>query len=419
MNGQIPESPKTSSNLLLLKSIWSNRWFVLTLLAVLGLGGWLFARTLLGPSVVVDVIRRDNLVRTVVASGHFETPYRVEISSQITGVVADVMVKEGERVKAGQDLIKIEASELKAVVVQARGALEQAEARVRQLSEMTLPTARETLAGALATLQDAQNTYERTASLNANGYAARSALDEVQKNLDLAKSQVRTAQLQIFNASPGGSDYVYAQTQVAQARATLDTALSRLSYATIVAPRDGVLIRRSVERGSVAQPGKILLVLAPDGETQLVIDIDERNLGLIAIGQTAIASADAYPDQTFAARLTYINPAVDIARASVQVKLSVDNPPAYLRQDMTVSVDIEVGRREQALILPLRTLRDGTTNTPWILGIRDGHAYKQPVKLGLRGIAYAEIIEGVKAGDVAIPIGAGVLVGQRVRALVP
>ena len=419
MNGQIPESPKTSSNLLLLKSIWSNRWFVLTLLAVLGLGGWLFARTLLGPSVVVDVIRRDNLVRTVVASGHFETPYRVEISSQITGVVADVMVKEGERVKAGQDLIKIEASELKAVVVQARGALEQAEARVRQLSEMTLPTARETLAGALATLQDAQNTYERTASLNANGYAARSALDEVQKNLDLAKSQVRTAQLQIFNASPGGSDYVYAQTQVAQARATLDTALSRLSYATIVAPRDGVLIRRSVERGSVAQPGKILLVLAPDGETQLVIDIDERNLGLIAIGQTAIASADAYPDQTFAARLTYINPAVDIARASVQVKLSVDNPPAYLRQDMTVSVDIEVGRREQALILPLRSLRDGTTNTPWILGIRDGHAYKQPVKLGLRGIAYAEIIEGVKAGDVAIPIGAGVLVGQRVRALVP
>ncbi|NDB69932.1 MAG: HlyD family secretion protein, partial [Methylocystaceae bacterium] len=320
MNGQIPESPKTSSNLLLLKSIWSNRWFVLTLLAVLGLGGWLFARTLLGPSVVVDVIRRDNLVRTVVASGHFETPYRVEISSQITGVVADVMVKEGERVKAGQDLIKLEASELKAVVVQARGALEQAEARVRQLAEMTLPTARETLAGALATLQDAQNTYERTASLNANGYAARSALDEVQKNLDLAKSQVRTAQLQIFNASPGGSDYVYAQTQVAQARATLDTALSRLSYATIVAPRDGVLIRRSVERGSVAQPGKILLVLAPDGETQLVIDIDERNLGLIAIGQTAIASADAYPDQTFAARLTYINPAVDIARASVQVK---------------------------------------------------------------------------------------------------
>ena len=419
MSDQESVSRTTSPIMLFLRMIWSNRWFAMAVLMVVGLGGWQLARVVMGPGVVVDVVRRDNLVQSVVASGHFETPYRVEISSQITGVVADVLVTEGERVKAGQALVRLEDSELKAVVVQVRGALEQAEARVRQLDEMTLPTARETLAGALATLQDAQSTYERTASLNANGYAPRSALDEVQKNLDLAKAQVRTVQLQIFNASAGGSDFVYAQTQVAQARATLDTALSRLSYATIVAPRDGVLIRRSVERGSVAQPGKALLVLAPDGETQLVIEIDERNLGLIAMGQPAIASADAYPDQKFAAKISYINPAVDISRASVQVKLNVPEPPAYLRQDMTVSVDVEVARRDQALILPWRAVRDGVSNTPWILGIRDGHAYKQPVRLGMRGVTYAEILEGLQAGDAAIPIGAGVLVGQRVRALVP
>jgi HlyD family secretion protein len=411
--------PSSSRILLFLRLMWSYRWFVMVAIMAVGLGCWQFARAMLGPSVVVDVIRRDNLVQSVVASGHFETPYRVEISSQITGVVADVLVTEGERVKAGQALVRLEASEVKAFVVQAQGALEQAEARVRQLTEMTLPTARETLAGALATLQDAQNTYERTASLNANGYSPRSALDEVQKNLDLAKAQVRTVQLQIFNASAGGSDYVYAQTQVAQARATLDTALSRLSYATIIAPRDGVLIRRSVELGSVAQPGKALLVLAPDGETQLVIDIDERNLGLIAMGQSAIASADAYPEQKFAAKISYINPAIDISRASVQVKLNVPEPPAYLRQDMTVSVDVEVARRDQVLILPWRAVRDGVSNAPWILEIRDGHAYKQPVRLGVRGVNYAEILDGATAGDVAIPIGAGVLVGQRVRALVP
>ena len=86
---------------------------------------------------------------------------------------------------------------------------------------------------------------------------------------------------------------------------------------------------------------------------------------------------------------------------------------------MTVSVDVEVARRDQALILPWRAVRDGVSNTPWILGIRDGHAYKQPVRLGMRGVTYAEILEGLQAGDAAIPIGAGVLVGQRVRALVP
>jgi len=412
-----PQSPP--SRLILLRMVWSHRWFGLAVLIVVGLAGWQLARVLLGPVVVVDPVRRDSLVQSVVASGHFETPYRVEIGSQITGIIADVVVREGERVKAGQPLVRLEDSELKGVVVQAQGALEQAQAHVRQLAEMTLPTARETLSGAQATLQDAQSTYERTARLNANGYAPRSALDEVQKNLDLAKAQMRSAQLQIFNASPGGSDYVYAQTQVAQARATLDTALSRLSYATIVAPRDGVLIRRSVEQGSVAQPGKVLLVLAPDGETQLVIDIDERNLGLIALGQTAVASADAYPDQRFAAKISYINPAVDIARASVQVKLNVPEPPAYLRQDMTVSVDVEVARRDSTLILPWRAVRDGISTAPWILGIRDGHAYKQPVRLGMRGVAYAEILEGAQEGDAAIPMGAGVLVGQKVRALVP
>ena len=156
-----PQSP--ASRLILLRMVWSHRWFVLAVLIVVGLAGWQLARVLLGPVVVVDPVRRDRLVQSVVASGHFETPYRVEIGSQITGVIADVLVREGERVKAGQPLVRLEDSELKGVVVQAQGALEQAQAHVRQLAEMTLPTARETLSGAQATLQDAQSTYERTA----------------------------------------------------------------------------------------------------------------------------------------------------------------------------------------------------------------------------------------------------------------
>ena len=230
---------------------------------------------------------------------------------------------------------------------------------------------------------------------------------------------MRTAQLQIYNTSPGGSDYVFAQTQIAQARANLDTALSRLAYASITAPRDGTVIKRMVERGMVAQPGRALLVLAPDGETQLVIQLDERNLGLLRPGQPALASADAYPDQSFAARVAFINPAVDIARASVEVKLTVDHPPPYLRQDMTVSVDIEVARRERVLVVPARGVHDAMSNRPWILGIKEGLAVKQPVRIGVRGATAYEIVEGAVEGEAVIPVGAGIMTGQRVRAVLP
>ncbi len=403
----------------ILSGLWSHRWFALAAIALVAVGGWQAGRALLGPAVVVDIVRRGDLVRTVVASGHVETPFRVEIGAQITGVVQDVLVEQGQRVTRGQPLIAIEASELNAAVVQARGVVAQAEARVRQMDELTLPSARETLAEARANLLNAQATFDRTADLERKGSTTRVALDDARKALDVARAQARAAELQVFTSSPNGSAYVMARTQLDQARASLDTATSRLSYATIAAPRDGVLISRSVERGAIAQPGKALMVLAPDGDTQLVLQIDERNLGLIALGQPAVASADAFPERRFDARVNYINPGVDLSRASVEVKLTVPDPPAYLRQDMTVSVDIEVARRANTLVLPTRSLHDGLSNAPWIMGVAEGRARKTPVRAGLRGVTDVEILEGAKEGDQVIPATSGVLTGQRVRPVAP
>jgi HlyD family secretion protein len=399
------------------EALVAHRWFILALLVLLGLGTWQGARIILGPAVVVDEVRRGNLVESVVASGHVETPYRVEIGSQITGTVEEVLVREGERVRKGQPLISLQARELTGAVVQAQGAVAQGEARIRQLEELTLPSANEALAQAKANLLNAQQTFDRTAQLEKNGYATRAALDDAQKTLDVARAVVRSAEFQVYTASPGGSDYVMAQTQLNQARANLDTAESRLGYATIAAPRDGVLISRSVERGSVVQPGKALLVLAPAGEQQLVLQVDERNLGKIALGQKALASADAYPDRRFDAVISYINPGVDISRASVEVKLTVTNPPEYLRQDMTVSVDIEVAAKADTLVLPIRSVHDLLSGQPWVLGIKDGRAVQRMVKTGLRGNSQVEIIEGMQAGEQAIPQNSRVLTGQRVRAV--
>jgi HlyD family secretion protein len=400
-------------------AIWIHKWFVFAVALALGVGAWQGVRLIWGPAVVVDQVTRGNLLETVVASGHVETPFRAEIGSQITGTVDEVLVQEGEQVRKGQPLISLESRELKATVVQAQGAVAQAEARMRQLDELTLPSAREALTQAQANLLNAQQTFDRTSHLAQDGYATRQALDDAQKTLDVARTQVRTAEFQVYTASAGGSDYVMAQTQLNQAHANLDTAESRLGYATILAPRDGVLITRNVERGAVVQPGKALLVLAPSGETQLVLQIDERNLGKLSLGQRALASADAYPDQRFAAVVSYINPGVDITRASVEVKLTVTDPPEYLRQDMTVSVDIEVAAKDDTLVLPIRSVHDVLSGQPWVLGIKEGRVAKRPVKLGLRGNTQLEIVDGMAEGDVAIPLNAGVLTGQRVRPVLP
>ncbi len=396
-----------------------HKWqWVLTLLVV-ALAALGVARLVLGPEVVVVTVAKGDLVKTVVASGHVETAFRVEIAAQVTGAVAEVLVDEGQTVKAGQPLIALDATELTSSVVQTEGALAQAQARLKQLRELTLPQAQESLKQAQATFANAEAAFGRADQLAKNGYGTKAALDDAQKTLDVARTQVRSAELTVFTSSPGGSDYVLAETQVRQAEANLAVARARLGYTTITAPRDGVLISRSVEKGTVAQPGKALMVLAPAGDAQLVLQIDEKNLGLLKVGQSALGSAVAFSDQRFAAMLSYINPSVDIARASVEVKLTVKDPPAYLRQDMTVSVDIEVDRRDSTLIVPARTVHDATGASPYVLVVRDNRAREQPVRLGLRGGDQIEVLEGLSAGDLVIPSASGVRAGQRIRPVRP
>ena len=397
----------------------THRWLVLVGVALIGVGGWYAFEALAGPTVVVDKVARGLIVETVVASGNVETPYRANIASQIVGTVKSVQVAEGQTVTAGQPLIALDDTELRADVAQAKDAVIQAHERIDTLAKLTLPSAKESQTQAQATLLDEQKTFDRTSDLTKKGYATLSALDDAQKTLDVDRSLAKAFDLAVAAAAPGGSDYQTAQTQLKQANASLETAAARLGYAEITAPRAGVLITRNVENGYVVQPGTALLVLAPAGQTQLLLEIDERNLGKIALGQTAVTSADAYADQKFPAVVSYINPGVDLTRGSVEVKLDVDNPPSYLRQDMTVSVDIEVGRSDKALALPARAVHDATSTAPWVMGIRDGRAVKIPVALGLLGIAASEIKSGLAEGDVAIPVASTVVLGQRVRAAAP
>jgi HlyD family secretion protein len=355
-------------------------------------------------------------VQTIVASGHVEAPHRVDVGAQIIGAVLRVPVAEGQTVKAGQVLVELESAELRAAVRQADVAVVQAQARLRQLREVQAPVAEQGLRQAQTNLDNARSQLRRNQDLFQQGFIGEAALDDSRKAVDLADAQVRSTQKQLDTLRTTGSDYALAEAALAEARASAQAARARAGYAVVSAPADGTLIARNVEVGDVVQPGKVLMTLSPAGRTQLVVDIDEKNLRLLALGQKALASADAYPQQRFAAELVYINPGINAQTGAVEVKLDVPAPPPTLKQDMTVSVDIEVARRSQALLVPGSAVHDADSAAPWVLCLEEGRAVRRTVRLGLRSGGLSEVVEGLHAGDRVIPAAAAVTEGTRLRA---
>lgn len=370
----------------------------------------------LGPQVGTESIVRRDFVQTVVASGHVESPHRVDVGAQITGKVLRIPVVEGQSVEAGDVLVELEAAELSAAARQADVAVLQAQARLRQLQEVQAPVAAQTLRQAQVSLANARAAQARSQELFDKGFIGQAALDDARKTGELADAQMRATQKQLEGTGITGSDHALAVADVAGARANAQAARARAAYAVIAASLAGTLIARNVEVGDVVQPGKVLMTLSPRGATQLVVQIDEKNLALLALGQGALVSADAYPTQRFAATVAYINPGVNATTGAVEVKLDVASPPAVLKQDMTVSVDIEVARRPNALILPLAAVHDADSAVPWVLRVEGRHALRRMVHLGLRSGGLAEVTDGLVEGDSVVTTPATLAPGARIRA---
>lgn len=408
-----PMVPASSPSL---ASHW--RWLlaIVPLLAVLGYFG---APLVMGPRILGIAVVRGTLLRSVVATGHVLTPYRVTIGSEITGTVARVAVEEGQAVAAGQVLIVLDDREERAAVDQAQSLFEQSQTKLQRLVDVSAPMALQTLRQAQATLLNTQHSFDRTSALAAEGFATRAALDDARQARDVAQAALTSAQVQAASYAPGGNDVLLAESDRNQAKAALDAARAKLAHTVIAAPVAGTLIARNVEHGDVVQPLQALMTLSPAAAPQLELQVDERNLALLAIGQTGLASADAYATQNFPVVVSYINPSVDPARASVEVKLDVPHPPDYLREDMTVSVDITVARRPDVLIVPIAVIHDVRSTAPWVLRAEAGRVRRVAVQLGVIGTEAAEVTGGLAERDVVLPSGAtsgaGVGDGDKVR----
>ena len=174
------------------KPSWKWLWLVLVLVLVL----IAVVRWWRGPIVEVEQVVRRDFVQTVVASGRVESPHRVSIGAQITGTVIRVPVAEGQRVKAGDLLVELAETELKATERQAEVAVLEAEARLRQLKEVQAPSAEQTLRQARATLDNAAATVRRNDELFKKGFLSEAALDDSRKALALADAQWRMVEKQ-------------------------------------------------------------------------------------------------------------------------------------------------------------------------------------------------------------------------------
>ena len=374
---------------------------------------WLALR---GPRVDVVKVSYAPLVRTLQFSARVATLSRVDVGSTVTGRVARVLVTEGAQVRQGDVLVQLESDELRAALTQAVASERQAQARLDGLRSTGRSGARAALAQSDATLLAASAELARVRQLVAQGFFSVSRLDEAQRAVDVARAQQSGSTAQSQAVGDAGTEVMQAGAQLAASQAATAAAQARLKQTAILAPADARVLTRQVESGQIVQPGKALMALALAGPTQLVAQVDERFLDQLQAGQSAMVVADAFAGQRFAARVLSIAPSVDAQRGAIEVKFALDQQaPAFLREDMTLSVEVETGKRARALVLPLRALRtQSSSESATVLVLDAGRAQQRNVRLGLRSLSAVEVLDGLAEGDEVL-LGGSLKAGDPVR----
>lgn len=389
-----------------------RRWLIplVALALVIAAVVWLRQRPVAADAVTVTAAP---LRQSLVFSARVASVARTDLAATVTGRVARVLVREGDRVRAGQTVVELEADELTAQAAQARAALASAEARLKAQAQVSEPVSRQSVAQARSNAEFALRELDRARALFNQGFIGQARLQEAERAAQVAQAALAAAEAQAAGNTPGGVETAALAARVREAQAALALAEARLGQTRIVAPAAGRIVTRSVEPGDVVQPARRILTLAADGETRLIAQVDEKNLALLREGLTATASTDAFPDRPFTATLNFLAPAADAARGTVEARLAVKEPPAFLRDDMTVSVEVVTAERANTLAVPAGALRESDGKTQ-LLVAEDGVARLVPVRAGIRTPQRVEIVEGVAAGATVI-VDAAIKPGQRVR----
>jgi HlyD family secretion protein len=285
------------------------------------------------------------IVRSVSASGSLEALNTVQVGSQLSGQVTQVLVDYNDRVRRGQVLAILDPQTQ-------RSAVEQAQASVAA-STAGVADQQASLAQAQAAVALAQAEYDRQKFLFDKGIVAQAALDTASAQLKTARAGVTSAQAQIRTA----------RAQVQQQQAALRTNQVNLNRTTIVAPIDGIIIDRQIEPGQTVASGlnvAVLFTLAQDlGRVQALIRVDEADIGSVQVGQTVRFTVDAFPNDAFTGVVTEVRklPSTESNVVAYTVVAEAANPGEKLLPGMTANADIILERRPNVLRVPNSALR--------------------------------------------------------------
>lgn len=360
----------------------------------------------------VEVVRitRRTVERRVTYHGVLEPRTTADLGVKTGGRVAELPVEVGSRVSKGDVLLRLETSELEAQVQQARASLAAARAQLQRLLAGARQEERDQAEAALhqadAELGNAREEFKRSEALFERGGISRQAYDAARSRLQVAEAQLRgaRARLEELLAGPRKEDVEAARAQVAQAEAALTLANTRLADATLVAPFDGVVSRREVERGEVVAPGTVLVSLVDLGELKLPVQVGGREVLALEPGLPADVRVDGLPDRTFRGRVHRIDPVADPRSNLFGVEVRVPNPEGLLRAGLPATVEIPVARAPDTLAVPEAALLQ-QQGQAGVFVVEDGRARFQPVELGLNGGDWWEVRSGLEEGDPVVITG--------------
>ena len=384
--------------------IWGS---VVVLIVVLIAGGVIAATrggTKIDPTKLQKVERGD-LAKSVVATGKVEPITKVEVKSKASGIVKKLLVDYGDLVKKGQVLAQLDKVEIEAQVEQSRAALQAAQASLSS-AEADYERAKVDAQGPDVPLL--KRAYERATGMAKEGVVSTSALEDAQRNYEMAlnKQNVSKAQVTVLKAK-----IAQAQAQVAEDQANLKQLEEQLSYTDIVSPIDGVVLSRNVEMGDAVSSILVLgssatLVMTLGDTSQVYVKgkVDESDIGKVYLGQPARIKVESFKDKTFNGVVTKISP-MGVEKDNVttfEVRVSINNATGELKAEMTANAEIILEEHKNVLQIPEGAIiydkdKKASVEIP-DTSAKDGKK-KMAVNIGISNGAKTEVLSGLKEGD--------------------
>lgn len=329
------------------------------------------------------------------ATGYIIAAHKIEVASKVNGRVAWIGVDKGDKVKAGQVLVRLEDDEYRAQVLQQQGQLANLQAKLQEDLNGSRPEeiakARADVNQAKADLADSKASFDRTRDLVSQGVLAKQSLDDAQAKYDGDVAKVASLQhtLDLAVLGPRKEEIDQIRGQIEQARGALDYAQNQLDNTVIKAPVSGTILDRNVEKGEFITTGFVgdkgakgyIVTMADLNDLQVELDINQNDFPKLGPQQNGIVTTDAYPDRKYQGAIEQVSPEADRAKATIQVKVQVLNPDDYLRPDMNATVafynPVPAGQNTQTkrvIVIPEGAVQNGN-----VFVVVNGHARKRPV----------------------------------------